>query len=288
MPIISLPDRGVVTVAGEEARSFLNGLVTADMEKIAPGKPGFGALLSPQGKILADFFIVEAEAEDGGGFYLDCPRVLAPEIVQRLSMYRLRARVGVVDVSDTLGVGVVLDTAAVDEDDWLVFADPRLAGLGLRLIGPREALAGCTGDPAAYLARRVALGVPEGGKDFVYNDAFPHEALMDQLNGVDFHKGCYVGQEIVSRMEHRGTARTRIMLATYDGGFAPAEGLAVFAGDKAIGWTGSQAGGRGLVILRLDRLQDAVAAGVPVLAGGIGLTADRPAYARFPWPLAEG
>jgi len=288
MPVIFLPDRGIVAVAGADARTFLNGLVTADMDKVAPGKPAFAALLSPQGKILCDFFVVEADAADGGGFYLDCPRVLADDLVQRLGLYRLRARVGIDNMSATLGVGAVVAPAQYDPEDWLPFVDPRLPALGTRLIGPREALEAAGGDPVLYHRHRIGLVVPEGGKDFAYSDAFPHEVLMDQLGGVDFHKGCYVGQEIVSRMEHRGTARTRIVRAVYDGGFAPSEGVDVFVGERIIGKTGSQAAGAGLATIRIDRYADAVAAGQPVMAGGIGLTAEVPPYARFAITSGEG
>lgn len=288
MPIIYLPDRGVVRVAGEGAREFLNGMVTCDMAKIAPGAPGFGALLSPQGKILFDFLIVEAEAGDGGGFFLDSPRVLCPDLAQRLAMYRLRAKVEIADMSETLGVAVVVGEVEYDPADYLAYTDPRLPALGQRLIGERAALAAIGGDPEAYHAHRIALAVPEGGKDFSYNDAFPHETLMDQLHGVDFRKGCYVGQEVVSRMQHRGTARTRIVPVAYEDGFAAIEGIDVVAGEKVIGKTGSQSNGTGLAMLRLDRLADALAGGIAVKAGGIGLTASKPAYATFPVPGAHG
>lgn len=288
MPVIHLPDRGVVRVAGTEARTFLNGLVTCDMDKIAPGKPGFGALLSPQGKVLFDFLVVEAEPQDGGGFYLDCPRVLSPDLILRLGMYKLRADVAIEDLSDVLGVAAVLDDPGLDPEDFLAYADPRLPALGLRLIGERVTLQAIGGNPENYHARRIDLAVPEGGKDFAYNDAFPHETLMDQLNGLDFKKGCYVGQEVVSRMEHRGSARTRVVPVSYEGGFAPVEGVDVVAGDKVIGKAGSQHKGSGLAMLRLDRLADALAVGQNVTAGGIGLTAAKPPYASFNLPGVDG
>lgn len=284
MPAIYLPDRGVVTVAGDDARDFLNGLVTCDMNKVSPGQAGFGALLSPQGKILFDFLIVEAEPEDGGGFYLDTSRVLAPDLVERLGKYRLRAKVAVEDQSHRLGVAAVVGTPDVDPEDYLAFADPRLPALGLRLIGERAGLEALSGTPEDYHAVRIDLAVPEGGKDFAYNDAFPHEALMDQLHGVDFRKGCYIGQEVVSRMEHRGTARSRIVPVAYEGGFAPVEGVDVVAGEKVIGKAGSQHKGAGLALIRLDRLGDALETGVAVTAGGIGLTASKPPFADFDLP----
>jgi folate-binding protein YgfZ len=140
-------------------------------------------------------------------------------------------------------------------------------------------------DPAeAYHAHRIALGVPEGGRDFLFGDAFPHEALMDQLNGVDFDKGCYVGQEVVSRMQHRGTARTRIVPALYEGGFAADVGVEVTAGEKALGKTGTGAEGKGLLMIRLDRAADALKAGEVIRAGGIPVRLEKPSWIGFPFP----
>lgn len=286
MSIIHLPDRGVVKVVGDDARTFLNGLVTCDMGKVAPDRSGYGALLSPQGKILFDFLIAEAEPADGGGFFLDCPRALAPDLMKRLNLYKLRAKVICEDLSDVLGVGVVIGASTFDAGDYLGYADPRLPALGMRLIGERNRLAALGGTTSPYHAHRIALGVPEGGKDFAYADAFPHEALMDQLNGVDFRKGCYVGQEVVSRMEHRGTARSRIVRVAYPGGFGPDAGAEVMAGDKVIGRAGSNAAGYGLALVRLDRLGEALQAGAAVTAGGVPLVAERPDFVQFEVPTA--
>ena len=184
-------------------------------------------------------------------------------------------------------------TDAVPDATALAFQDPRLPALGLRLVLPptdAEAAAAACGaglvDAAAYEAHRIGLGVPRGGTDFVYGDAFPHEADMDQFGGVDFAKGCYVGQEVVSRMEHRGTARTRIVPVTTDG-HAPEPGLPVMAGEKRIGTTGSGSGGQALAMLRLDRLADALAAGTTVEAGGIALRPRQPDWAKFSVPGAK-
>ena len=141
--------------------------------------------------------------------------------------------------------------------------------------------------PHDYEAHRIALGVPRGGLDFIYGDAFPHEADMDQLDGVDFDKGCYVGQEVVSRMEHRGTARNRIVPVAADG-FAPDAGVPVMAGDKQVGMMGSAAGGRGLAMLRLDRVADALAAGTPLIAGGIAARAAQAGLGAFRLAGREG
>jgi folate-binding protein YgfZ len=284
-----LPDRGVVKVAGGEARQFLNGLVTADVTTITPAAPRFAALLTPQGKIIADFIIAEAEPEDGGGFFLDCPRALAGAIAQKLGFYKLRAKIAVEDLSETLGVLAVWPGAARTEYG-LCYPDPRLPGLPARVILPAHLAAQAAADLGAalvsadlYEAQRIALGIPRGGLDFIYGDAFPHEADMDQLGGVDFGKGCYVGQEVVSRTEHRGTARTRIVGIACEHG-APEPGTAVMAADKTVGTMGSAADGRGIAMLRLDRLADALAAGTPLLAGGIPIRVMKPAWARFAVP----
>jgi folate-binding protein YgfZ len=286
MPSAFLADRGVVRVTGDDARSFLDGLLTSNMHSVAVDRARFAALLTPQGKILVDFIVAEADGEIGGGFYLDVPRALAPDLAKRLAMYRLRAKVVVENVSDTLGITVYWGGAEAPEEDGLAYADPRVPGLGDRLIAERE-LARSLADStdAAWDAHRIALGVPEGGRDFTYGDAFPHETDMDQLGGVDFDKGCYVGQEVVSRMEHRGTARTRIVPVVYPEGIAAMEGADVMAGDRRIGTAGSAGpGGTGLAMLRLDRLEEALAAGEPVRAGGLLVMPRHPGWARFAVP----
>ena len=284
-----LPDRGVVKVAGDDARKFLNGLITSDIDKMTPARAGFAALLTPQGKIIVDFLLAEAPPADRGGFFLDCPRALAPALVQRLNFYKLRAKVMVEDLSEILAVLAIWDGPEAT-DYGLCYPDPRLPALGLRCMLPPHLAAKAAADlgaelldPAAYEAHRIALGVPRGGLDFIYGDAFPHETDMDQLGGVDFDKGCFVGQEVVSRIEHRGTARTRVVPVSFDG-FAPEAGTPVSAGEKAVGTLGSSAQGRGLAMLRLDRAAAALAAGQPLTAGGIEMRLVKPAWAQFAWP----
>ncbi len=284
-----LPDRGVVKVAGDDARNFLNGLLTADIGVITPAQARFAALLTPQGKIIIDCIVVEAPERDGGGFFLDCPRALAGNFVTKLNFYKLRAKVIAEDLSETLGVLAAWDGNSA-QAYGLSFRDPRLSALGLRIMLPPQrageaaaALGAELVDAAQYEAHRIALGVPRGGLDFIYGDAFPHEADMDQLAGVDFEKGCYIGQEVVSRIQHRGSARTRVVPVAYDG-FAPETGLPVTAGEKSVGTFGSAAGGNGLAMLRLDRTDDALAAGLPLIAGGVALRLRKPGWAKFAIP----
>lgn len=284
-----LSDRGVVKVAGDDAGKFLNGLVTADMAKVAPAQPAFAALLTPQGKIIVDFIIAAAEPGDGGGFFLDCPRALATALTERLAFYKLRAKVTVADVSAELTVLAIWDDG-VGTEAGLCYRDPRLPELGTRCILSPATVTETAAELGAklvaagdYEAHRIALGVPRGGSDFVYGDAFPHETDMDQLHGVDFKKGCFVGQEVVSRIEHRGTARTRVISLAFEGP-PPEAGLAVTAGEKNVGVMGSGVSGRGLAALRLDRVADALANATPLVAGGIAVRPVKPEWARFAWP----
>ena len=270
-----LADRGVVRVTGADARRFLNGLVTADLSQV-PVRACFAALLTPQGKIIVDFMAAETE----GGFLLDCPHPLVATLVERLKFYRLRAKIAIDDLSESLAVVAIWDGGGSEAGSC--YPDPRLGELGLRCIVPL-AQASANTDAAEYEAHRIALGVPQGGLDFAYGDAFPHEADMDQLNGVDFAKGCFVGQEVVSRMEHRGLARTRVVPVAIDGA-APAIGTAVTAGGKPIGTMGSAARGRGLAALRLDRVEEALAQGTPLTADEATLRLVKPAWARFAFP----
>src|SRR5436305_7072522 len=280
-----LPDRGVVKVSGEDARNFLNGLVTTDVGLVQPGLARFGALLTPQGKITVDFLITEAPSGDGGGFLLDCPRALAQTLADKLGFYKLRAKVTVENLSDSLGVLAAWDGEPAVRPD-LSFADPRSERLGWRILVPEDLapkvatlLGADVVDNAVYEAHRIACGMPRGGVDFMYGDAFPHETNMDRLHGVDFDKGCYVGQEVVSRMQHRGTARTRTVRVVLED-LSPEPGATILAGDKSVGTMGSTAVGKGLALVRTDRVADALDAGASLTAGGLGLRLTDPDAVR--------
>jgi folate-binding protein YgfZ len=282
-----LPDRGVIKVAGEDARNFLNGLITTDVDRLKPGLGRFGALLTPQGKIVVDFLITEAPAGHGGGFLIDCPKALADGLATKLKFYKLRAKVTVDNLSDDLGVLAAWDGQPAAQPD-LAFVDPRNDELGTRILIPedlKQKLSDLIGaelvDAADYEAHRIALGVPRGGLDFMYSDAFPHETNMDRLAGVDFDKGCYVGQEVVSRMQHRGTARTRSVKVLLEDS-SPEAGVSVMAGDKSVGTMGSSAKGKGIALVRIDRVADALDAGQPLTAGGLALKLAEPEIVRIP------
>lgn len=275
MPVALLPDRVLVTVVGPDATTLLQGVLTCNVETLQPGEARLGALLTPQGKILFDFLVSRIP----DGFRLDVQADKAADLAKRLTLYRLRAQ-ATIAADPTVAVAAVWAGAVPPAAEAV--ADSRAADLGARLYAAAGALS-TDATEADYHAHRIALGVPEGGRDYTFGDAFPHEALMDQLGGVDFRKGCYVGQEVVSRMQHRGTARTRILAAAYPD-TAPQPGTEITAGGKGLGTTGSAAGTRGLALVRIDRLGDALAAGETPRAGERPVTLERPAYATFAMP----
>ncbi|MGA7116977.1 MAG: folate-binding protein, partial [Hyphomicrobium sp.] len=249
-----LPDRGIVAVNGSDATKLLQGLVTNDVALLDTQPAIYAGLLSPQGKILFDFIVVKTR----DGALIDVAKDQAAALVKRLTMYKLRAAVTIADVSADHTVVAAFGPDA-QFGQGIVYSDPRLPDLGLRAIVETKDAVAVNSEASAYHAFRIGLGVPEGGLDYAFGDAFPHEALFDQLHGVSFTKGCYVGQEIVSRMEHRGTARKRIVPVNADGPLV--EGAAVMAGEVEIGRVGSVAGSRGLALLRLDRVDEFAAKG---------------------------
>lgn len=276
-----LDGRGVLAVTGPDAGRFLDNLLTNDVSRLPPGRAAYAALLTPQGKIIVD--MLASRTPDG--FRLDLPRPNVADLARRLTLYKLRSKVEVADVTDATRVLVVWGDGLLPRAPELVI-DPRLPGLGARAyVAPGTPMPDGVHEAGleAYRQHRIALGAPMGGLDFVYGDTFPHEACLDQLNGIDFKKGCYVGQEVVSRMEHRGTARTRVTPVVIDG-LPPEIGAAILAGDRAIGRMGSSIDGRGMALIRLDRAAEAREAGQPLIAGAAMLTIDRPAWARFSAP----
>lgn len=273
MPVVFLPERVLLRATGPEAAKFLHGVVTCDVAAIEAGEARYGALLTPQGKIISDFLLY-CEAPDA--FLIDAPAARADELLKRLSFLRLRAKATFAKV-DELAVAAVFGDVS-DPPEGALYPDPRLPALGSRLVFPRaQAL---PGDEQAYAAHRIALAVPEGGADFAYGDAFPHEADMDQLGGVDFRKGCYVGQEVVSRMEHRTTPRNRLVAARLS---APvAAGTEIVAGGRGVGRLTSVAGDRAIAAVRLDRVSDAAGEGHGLTAGDAAVELARPDWAGFP------
>lgn len=278
-----LPSRGVLRLAGPDARKYLQGLITSDIGKAQEGQAIHAGLLSPQGKILFDFFVVGAD----GGYLIDAAQEKAGELAKRLAFYRLRAQVEIGEEA-ALAVAAAWGGAPRAPEGAIVYSDPRLPELGFRILLQAGSNVGDLGCAAAtevdYHAMRIRLGVPEGGLDYGFGEAFPHEALFDQLNGVDFAKGCYVGQEVVSRMEHRGTARKR-MVPVEGEARLPASGTSIDAGGLPIGTLGSVSGTSGLALIRLDRAEEALARGTPLTAADVKITLHQPAFARFTVPV---
>jgi hypothetical protein len=274
-----LSDRAVVRVVGPGAHAFLQGLITNDINKAKPGSAIHAGLLTPQGKILIDFFVVPA----ADGFLVDAPKSKAAELVRRLGFYRLRAQVQIVD-DPSFTVAAAWGRAPQLPEGAVAYADPRLPELGQRILLLAGTNAGDLGCALAtedeYHAKRIALAVPEGGRDYAYGDTFPHEAMFDQLDGVDFKKGCFVGQEVVSRMEHRGTARKRIVGVEGEHPLPPS-GTEIMAGSTPIGTLGSVSGRSGLALLRLDRAEEAQAAGLPLRTGDMTIALRIPAWAHI-------
>ena len=274
-----LTDRAVVRVAGPAARGFLQGLITNDIDKAKPGSAIPTGLLTPQGKILFDFFVVPS----GDSFLLEVTKAKRAELAQRLGFYKLRARVEIAE-DPSFVVAAAWGAPPRLPDGAIAYADRREPALGLRILLPAGTsidLLGCTSATEDdYHAKRIALGVPEGGRDYAYGDTFPHEALFDHLDGVDFKKGCFVGQEVVSRMQHRGTVRKRTIRVEGEGPLPPS-GTEITVGGYAIGTLGSTSGRSGLALIRIDRAEEAVALGQPLRAGDIAITLYMPDWARI-------
>ncbi|HEX5997965.1 MAG TPA: folate-binding protein [Hyphomicrobiaceae bacterium] len=281
-----LPDRGVVRVAGQDAEKFLNGSITGDLKVLARQAAVHSALLTTQGKLIFEFFALK---DPRGGFLLETARELADDLVKRFKVFMLRAKVEVANVSDAYEVAALWGGNPPANDKRIVYADPRLPELGARMLAAHPP--GFAAEPGdvegeaawvaaeAYHAHRVALGVPEAGKDFPIGDTYPHEADLDQLNGVSFAKGCFIGQEIVARMKHKGTVRKRVVPVE---AVAPLKsGAPIMIGEVEIGSIGSVAGTRGLALVRLDRAAEARAKGQAILADGVAISLQKPDWATF-------
>lgn len=284
MPTAQLPDRTLIDIGGPDAEHFLQNIITTDLDRLAAAEIKPGALLTPQGKILFDF-LVSRSGETG--LLLDCRSDVADDLLRRLTLYRLRARVDISKRDQALVLARWQTDSAPSSIDstekdagWL--SDTRFpAGAGVlrRYDGERETDAG----PDDFARRRIAHGIAESGDDFALGDAFPHDVLLDETDGVGFRKGCYVGQEVVSRMQHRGTARRRVMLVRAERDL-PASGSELRANDRVIGTMGGVAGPDGLAVMRIDRVRDALDAGHAISADGVPVTLSIPPWAAYTLP----
>jgi folate-binding protein YgfZ len=288
-----LPARGVIEIAGEDRIAFLQGLVSNDVEKVSPRRVIYAALLTAQGRYLFDFFIVAL----GEALYLDAEAARLPELQRRLAIYKLRAKVTVGDASARFAVAAAWGNntaqalALTDAGAAKAFAggtayvDPRLEALGARFLVPRAngigavaALGFLPADADAYDHHRLALGVPDGSRDLPVEKALLLEAGFDELNGIDWQKGCYMGQEITARMKYRALVKKRLLPVAIEGTMPP-PGTAIMRDGSEAGEMLSGREGRGLALLRLDAVSDA-ANGGPLTAEGARLTPEKPAWWR--------
>lgn len=276
MPSTRLTGRAVVTVTGDDAQTLLQGVITTDVDALGDDELRAGALLSPQGKILFDFLVSRIP----GGLRLELVEAAADDLARRLTLYRMRAKAEIAVQKE-----VLVATSWQNDSSPAGVRDSRFpAALGVRRHYG-EPLPDADAPIEAWTALRVAHGVAEGGADYGFGDAFPHDVNLDQTGGVSFKKGCFIGQEVVSRMQHRGTARRRVLVATGDADL-PVAGTAITAGGREIGTLGSVAGERGLALARIDRVKSARDQGEPITAGSVALTLDIPPEAGFTWPQA--
>ena len=317
-----LEDRGVLALEGEDARAFLQGLVSNDVTKVNPSRAIHAALLTPQGKFLHDFFV----AELAGAILLECEKARLPDLKRRLGLYKLRSKVTLADRTDAFAVAALfgedapgaqapqsndpaasqapgllfgrrspLDALALPGEAGLgrgfaggvVFADPRLAAAGARAIAPNDSLRAAAAEAGfaeasadAYDRARIALGLPDGSRDLEIEKAILLENGFDELNGIDWNKGCYMGQELTARTKYRGLVRKRLMPVAIEGP-APAFGTPVLLGDQDAGEMRSARADLGLALLRLDKVEEARTAGVSLSAGEAKLTPRKPAWAKF-------
>ena len=261
---------GVLSITGVDARKLLQGLITNDMNKLkAEGDAIHAALLTPQGKIMFAFFVVQA----GDDFLIETSDSAAPDLAKRLTFYKLRAAVRIENVADRYGLAVAWSGAEplASPPPLCVFRDPRHPLLGWRWLGPTAELPTTNSAASDYHAHRIAVGVPEPGLDYPLGDTYPHEADFDLFAGTDFDKGCYVGQEVVARMQHKTVVRKRVVRVS-GGSRLATDHPDVLAGTAAIGRLGSVAGSQGLALLRLDRVAEALDKGDPLTAGGVAIT----------------
>lgn len=293
---VPLPERGVVALAGPEARPFLQGLTSNDIEQVTPEQAGYGALLTPQGKFLFDFIVVQ----HGHELLLETERTRVPQLIQRLTMYRLRSKVELVDASERYASAALLGEEVVSAldlparagacrslDKGVALLDPRLLELGARALLPESELAGVLErlgfEPApfeAYERHRLSLGVPDGSRDLPLEKATLLESGFEELHGVDFKKGCFVGQELTARMKYRGLVRKRLMPVAFDGG-RPEPGTIIRLGGRDAGEMRSSADGLGLALLRLEQVAKARDEGAPLLAGEVAITPKKPDWVNF-------
>lgn len=290
-----LDGRGVVTVGGKDRREFLQGLISNDVERVSEDRAIWAALLTPQGKYLHDFFVTEI----GEQLLLDCEKDRLMDLGQRLHRYKLRADVEL-GIGETYAVYALLGQeaskalnlpgepgAARSLGEGIVYTDPRLRDAGSRALLPAgqaedtlSALGFSAAEPARYDALRLELGLSDGSRDLVIEKSTLLESNFDELHGVDWDKGCYMGQELTARTKYRGLVRKRLMPVRIDGPI-PELGTPVMAGEVEIGEMRSGLNSRGLALIRLERLAKADAGDAGFIAGDARVFPEKPSWAEY-------
>ncbi|MBT4933357.1 MAG: folate-binding protein YgfZ [Rhodospirillaceae bacterium] len=293
---ILLQNRGLLGVSGDDATDFLQGLVSNDVTRVSPDRALYSALLSPQGKFLHDFFIFQID----GGLLIDCEADRLDDLKRKLTMYKLRSKVDLIDRSEDFCVAALIGDDVADAleldvreglaKDFLggvVFIDPRLAAIGGRAVIPQsEAQASLdkAGFPAGsldeYETARLHLGLPDGSRDMIVDKAILLENGFNELNGVDWDKGCYMGQELTARTHYRGLVKKRLMPVHVDGPL-PSPGTPLMLGDKQAGEMRSGLGDQGLAMVRLEQFESIMESGEALSAEGTHLHPTKPNWAEF-------
>ena len=278
-----LSHRSVIAVGGDDRVEFLQGLISNDTTKVAPGKSVWAALLTPQGRFLNDMFVVDG---GDGTLLLETERERAPALAKKLTLYKLRSKVAVEDRSAALDVAVVFGAGAdkaLPIGGTISFVDPRLAGLGVRVLAPAGQAAallaarGFVETPVeAYEALRLEAGVPDGSRDLRVEKALLLESGFDELNGVDWKKGCYMGQELTARTKYRGLVKKRLFPIEVDGAL-PAPGTSVHLDGEEVGELRSGSGRRALALLQTEAARGAGA----LTADGVRIVPIIPPWMRL-------
>ncbi len=302
---VVLPARGVLGIGGTDARDLLQNIVSNDVRRLSADTAMYALLLTPQGKYLHDFFLTAFEdPQSGSTLLLDVERERLPDLIRRLTLYKLRSDVTLSDVSDRFRVAAAFGSGVQQRlslgaapgsarvlADGVAFTDPRLSELGARVVAPASkidatlagaGLSATTMD--AYDAMRLMHGVPDASRDLIVDKTFPLEAGLDALHAIDYGKGCYVGQELTARTHYRGTIRKRLMPVHIDGP-VPEPGTPVLLGDIEAGEMRSAVAGIGIALLRLEHIETAERTGAALTAGSATVRPMRPAW--FQEPAAE-
>ena len=264
--LVHLADRALLRISGEDARPYLQGLISNDITKLETDHPLYAALLTPQGKYLFDFLLYQT----ADAILLDIPVERADELAKRLSLYRLRAKVVIEPQADLAVLASFGKGATTELPGWMSFADPRLAELGSRHIGSIHELPSQLDSAHAYEEHRLALGIPCGIKDMVVGKSTLQEGNFEELCGVSYDKGCYVGQELTARIKHRGLLKRRLLPVSIRGE-APLAGSVLRSADKEAGEMRSACGKHGIALLRVEHLAAARGDGLSAGSSTISL-----------------